>query len=133
MKRIRKIGLAVLRGGKLLLVRNKNTSKYIMPGGRIEKNESDIETLRREILEELTYKINGDEVKYVGEYEDIASNDADSIVNIKLYIGDIIGEFFPSNEIEEFVWFNPNMDNWELLSDIIKNKIIPDLIKKKYL
>ncbi|MBP8642415.1 MAG: NUDIX domain-containing protein [Bacteroidales bacterium] len=131
MKTIKKIGLALIKHKAILLVRNEGTVKYLMPGGRVEKGENDLETLQREIEEELSCKIDTKNISYVGEYQDIAANDFGYIVDIKLYHGEIIGDIVPSNEIAEYLWFNPLNDDWSILSDIVKNKIIPDLINRK--
>lgn len=133
MKTIPKIGLAAIRDGKLLIVRNKNTTKFLMPGGQPEKGEASLETLKREIKEELNCVIDTKKIKKLGEFSDLAANNPGCVVKMEVYIGNIIGEIYPSNEIAEFKWFDPKHDNIEILSDIIKNHILPDLMNKKYL
>jgi len=130
MKVIKKIGLAIIKNGKILLVRNMGTEKFLMPGGRVESDETDIQTLKREIMEELSVELHENTIKFIGIYEDVAANDPDSIVQIKLYTGEIMGQIKINNEIEEMRWFNPNIDDHSILSVIIKNKILPSIISK---
>lgn len=53
MKKIDKVGGIILRGKKLLVVRKRtkdNREEYIIPGGKREGNETDFETLKRELF-----------------------------------------------------------------------------------
>ena len=133
MNIIKKIGLATINNNCLLVVRNENTTKFLMPGGRVEKGEKELDTLIREIKEELSCNMDISTVKYLGEFEDFAANDPGKKVNIKLYLGNLNGNIEKNNEIEEIKWFDYKNDNIEILSDIVKNKILPFLISNKYL
>jgi len=69
MADIDKIGALILRGDRILLCRkNRDTSRLILPGGRIERGESDLECLAREIREELAADTL-EEIEYLGKYE----------------------------------------------------------------
>ncbi|WP_223920670.1 NUDIX domain-containing protein [Geobacter sp. AOG2] len=127
MNKIRKAGLAVIIDNKLLIVRCKNTSKYLMPGGKIEKGETQIEALHREIKEELDCEIAPGSLNYIGEFEDLAANNPGKVVNISLYSGTLIGNVKASSEIGDLMWFDPSNHEMDILSDIIKNKILPYL------
>ena len=59
----------------------------------------------------------------------MAANEANTIVQIKTYIGKISGEPNVNNEVEEQRWFSRN-DDFNILSPIIKNKILPVLLEK---
>jgi hypothetical protein len=50
-------------------------------------------------------------------------------VQIALYQGEVLGEPVASSEIAELVWFGPDSD-WDALSPILKNQIIPDCIRR---
>jgi 8-oxo-dGTP diphosphatase len=126
MADIRKAGLLVRDGGKMLLCRKSHTtSLLIVPGGRIEAGETPEQCLHREIAEELG-GIGLRHLQFVGTYEDAAAGELDKRVSIQLYSGDLLGEPVPTAEIVELVWFGPN-DDRALLSPTLANKILPDL------
>ena len=130
-----KVGLLVLRDGRVLLCRKDHmTSKLILPGGRIESGESHRACLDREIREELG-GITVTDAAYLGTYEDRASLDDPSLiktVRIELYQGALEGEPVASSEIAELVWFGPE-DDFSELTPIFLNQILPDLIARKVL
>jgi len=127
-----KVGVLILRGDRLLLCRkNRDTSKLILPGGRIEAGESDLECLARELREELG-EVALRNVEYVGTYEDRAALDDPAVLKtlrIALYRGDLVGEPTPASEITGLVWFGPESDVAEL-TPIFVNRILPDLLTR---
>ena len=135
MADINKIGVLILRGDRMLLCRKRrDTSRLILPGGRTEPGESDLECLAREIREELG-AVALDNVEYLGTYEDRAALDDPSVVKslrIILYRGELSGEPTPSSEIRELVWLGPDSD-WGALTPILLNRILPDLLARKIL
>ena len=50
MKMIDKVAFLFLRDGKILSTRSKGKDKYYIPGGKREGDETDIETLVREVI-----------------------------------------------------------------------------------
>ena len=135
MADINKVGLLVLRDDRLLLCRKgRDTSKLILPGGRLEAGESDLECLAREVREELG-DVSLKAVEYLGVYQDRAAFDDPSIVKtlrIVLYRGWLRGRPTPSAEIAELVWFGPDSDRRDL-TPILLNRILPDLIARAVL
>jgi 8-oxo-dGTP pyrophosphatase MutT (NUDIX family) len=130
-----KIGALILRGGRMLLCRKgRDTSKLILPGGRLEAGETELQCLARELREEL-----GDvaltRAERLGAYEDRAALDDPAVVKtvrIVLYRGELAGEPAPSAEIAELVWFGPDSDR-SRLSPILVNRILPDLFARAIL
>ena len=132
-----KIGLLVLNSQQtkfLVCEKSKEnvTADYIMPGGQLEENSME-ECLKNEIKEELNCKIDFKTLKYIGEYIDIAAGMPDKDVSIKLYKGDLIGKPEPSTEIKFVHWIGKEDKNNRKVSPIIRNKIIPDLVRRKIL
>ncbi len=127
-----KVGALILQGDRILLCRkNRDTSKLILPGGRIEAGESDLACLAREIREELG-GVSLTRVEYLGTYEDRASLDDPTVVKslrIALYRADLEGAPRPCSEIAELVWFGPDGDRRDL-TPIFINRILPDLLAR---
>ncbi|MDB5342000.1 MAG: hypothetical protein JWP89_377 [Schlesneria sp.] len=126
---ITKIGLVVIRERRLLVVRKDGSPWYILPGGRPEPNENDTMTLEREITEELSARLDVTSVSFIGTFSDRAANEPDSIVEIRLYNGEIQGLLLPANEIVEYRWLDPaDALLREQLAPSIANQILPYLL-----
>jgi 8-oxo-dGTP diphosphatase len=133
MNTITKVGLAIIKDKKLLIVRKEGTTKFLVPGGRPENSENEVETLQREIMEELNCDLDLNSLQYIGEFADIAANEPNTIIKVKLYSGTVSGSMVASSEIEEIRWFNPQSDDMEILAPSIKNKIVPGLLESHHL
>lgn len=132
-----KIGLLVLNEDKTkFLVVQKYpqnvTADYIMPGGQFDE-ETVVDCLKNEIKEELNCKVDFKTLEYITEYDDVAAGRPNRDVSIKLYKGVLIGNPQPSTEIENIHWIGKDEKTDQLVSPIIRHKIIPDLIERKIL
>ena len=128
-----KIGLLVLSedGDKFMVCEKNNfTSDFIMPGGQLDEGENDINCLSREIKEELNVNLDLNSLIFINEYNDIASGDLTKDVSIRLYQGKILGIPKPSSEIINYYWIGKEDIGNKRVSPIIRNKIIPDIVKK---
>lgn len=127
MRRLFKYGLVTTRGRQLLVVRERGTSKYILPGGRPHRGESAENTLAREIGEELNASLKLDSIRHYGTFEDMSANESSTIIQISVFLGEVEGDLTPSSEIEEIAWIGSN--HKLLLSPSIENKILPTLVR----
>ncbi|MBV7522580.1 NUDIX domain-containing protein [Ensifer sp. ENS12] len=127
MRTILKVGLAVISEGKILLVRKRGGEHLILPGGKPEGDEEDIEALEREIWEELGCCVERDSLSYSGCFSDQAAGLNDTFVSVRLYIGVLTGAPQPLAEIEALDW-HPIQD-WDnpLLAPSLRNSILPRL------
>lgn len=130
MDKIIKYGLLILKDGKFLINRKFGTDLFLMPGGKPEKGESVENCLVREIKEEHDCEADVSSIKFLGDFEDIAANEPDTIISMKVYLGEIKGEPNVNSEIEEQRWFGRN-DDVRVLSPIIRYKILPILLDKE--
>lgn len=128
MKEIDKIALIILENGKILSTKSIGKNKYYIPGGKREQNETDHQTLVREIKEELSVDVLQETIIYVGTF--IAQSDGDKEgINVKMtcYKADYIGVLQKNNEIEEIRWLNYN--DQSIISAV--DKIIFDFLKNE--
>lgn len=126
-REILKIGLAVIDGERLLLVRKRNSEFYILPGGKPEQGESDVEALSREIDEELGCAIASDRLCFLGTFSDEVAGVPDARVTIRLYAGALIGNPSPRSEIETLVWWTRTDYQEQALAPSLRNAILPFL------
>ena len=102
---IDKIALLYLRDGRILSTRSRGKDAYYIPGGKREAGESDLQTLVREIREELCVEIREDTVRYYGTFEAQAHGHAEGVlVRMTCYTADFTGTPRPDHEIAEIVW-----------------------------
>jgi len=121
---IEKVGLAVIIAGRLLVVRKHGSATFILPGGKPEPSETRLETLAREIFEELGCGVL--EPYFLGSFADRAA-DASGGVNVHLYKGDLKGAPVAQAEIEELDWIDLHCAVSKPLAPSIMNQILPFL------
>lgn len=103
---IDKIALIYIKDRKVLSSRSKGKDTYYLPGGKREGDETDQETLIREIKEELNVDIIEASINYYGTFEAQAHGHREGlIVRMTCYTAEFEGAPEASNEIEELIWF----------------------------
>ena len=129
---IDKVGGIVIKDKKVLVVRKKtkeNFLEFIIPGGKRESGETDLETLQREMQEEVNLKII--KTEYLGEYRDIAIFENIPIA-MKVYLCEVEGEINVQNEIKEFCWIDKNYKEQGIkVGSILEKFVLPQLIKRE--
>lgn len=105
MPTIDKVAWLHVVDGKLLAARSAGKDTWYLPGGKREEGESDVETLVREIAEELSVTLDPASAQLAGAWEAQAHGKADGVVvRMTCYTADYTGELKPSSEIESFGW-----------------------------
>lgn len=132
MEYLVRAGAIIIRENKLLMNRNKTSPIFLIPGGKVEPNETNEETLERELAEELKVKLKSAK-SFKAYYSDKALFD-NLPLRMDTYLVDIEGRPKPNSEILEVVWLNK--DDYESRKFNLAPffyKIIPDLIKEGHL
>jgi 8-oxo-dGTP diphosphatase len=102
---IDKIAWIRLEDSKILSTRSRGKDVYYIPGGKREPGETDVQTLVREIREELDVAIAPGSATHVGTFEAQAHGHAVGIaVRMTCYTADYQGTLTPSSEIDELIW-----------------------------
>lgn len=99
---IDKVALFPIRDRKILMVRKDEDHLYINLGGKREPGETDLETLARECMEELSVKLLVETCRPAGVFTDFTL-DGRPITSTD-YFGEVEGEFVPGKEIKEWAW-----------------------------
>lgn len=126
---IDKVGAIILKDKKILVQRkNNNREECIIPGGKRENKETDLETLKRELMEELTVEVV--KASYFGEYDDFAVFSGKPL-HVRAYLTEILGEIKCDNEIKEALWIDKNYhEDGIKLGSILREYIIPELVNR---
>jgi 8-oxo-dGTP pyrophosphatase MutT (NUDIX family) len=105
MTQIDKIAWIEIQDKKILSTKSFGKDKYYIPGGKREANETDSQTLLREIKEELTVDLDSNSLQLIGIFEAHAHGlQAGVSVKMTCYSANFAGVLKPSSEIEEMVW-----------------------------
>ena len=119
MTLIDKIAWIRLADGKILSTRSLGKDVYYLPGGKREPGETDVQTLVREIREELDVVIAPDSASHVGTFEAQAHGHATGVtVRMICYAAGppspenpcrhsvAMATLAPSSEIAELAWLS---------------------------
>src|SRR5579859_5346532 len=128
-------GVFVDNKGRLLISKDKGSTKWQMLGGRIEKGETRIECLKREIKEELDSKIEVDLKMYKDCPVFPAANDPGKTVKLYFYFCKLLTKPKLIENVEFLHWLTKEeaeSGKFEF-SEAVKNFLLPELIKDKIL
>ncbi|WP_171814478.1 NUDIX hydrolase [Arthrobacter dokdonensis] len=130
---IQKVGAAIVLDRKVIALRKTNqpSSEYYMAGGKIEDGETQLQTLKRELDEELGVAVK--EYDYIGTYEDLAVFEGTPI-RLHAYYVLVEGRPKPANEVKEYRWFDSKWKSEGIeLSSILAEQVIPELVARGYI
>jgi len=112
---------------RLLVVRKKNSTYFMMPGGKIESGESCQEALVRELYEELGLQVMKDDLQFLGRHSALAVNEKDTMVEASIYKvcvehGVLVS---PKSEIDEIIWLTKHTFQKFKLAHLLKEFTLP--------
>jgi 8-oxo-dGTP diphosphatase len=99
------VGWLALADGQILSTRSRGKDVYYIPGGKREPGESDLDTLIREMWEELAVTIDPATATHAGTFTAQAHGRPTGVdVRMACYTADHAGTPTASSEIEEVRW-----------------------------
>jgi len=130
------VGTMFFQNGKLLIDKPRKRPTFQMIGGSVEKMETPLQAAIRECHEELGPNAIFDETKLTLEmdFDEIATSDQKTKIHFYVfkYEGKLEGTLTTSEEIEKFMWFGI-YDDLNLVSNTLKNEVIPYCIKQEWI
>lgn len=114
--------------GQMLLVRKKNTARFMQAGGKIETNESPLQALLRELHEELQIQPDLATIHYHGMFHAPAANEPNHVVHAHIYQLTWHNPIHIAAELEEAHWKLPRDAKQLPLAPLTEHIILPLLI-----
>jgi 8-oxo-dGTP diphosphatase len=105
-----RIVAAVIRNeqGRVLLVRKRGAAVWQQPGGKRDAGDrDDLNTLARELREELGCTMHREGARWIGRFSATAANEPGHVVEAEVYEVKADGPFVVQAEIEALCWVNP--------------------------
>jgi 8-oxo-dGTP pyrophosphatase MutT (NUDIX family) len=114
-----KIAFILIENRFILSTRSKGKDVFYIPGGKREHGETDVQTLIREVKEELTVVIKPESIRYLETFTAQSHGEKQGVlVQMTCYTASYAGELIPSSEIEEIRWLNSS--DTDLISPVDK-------------
>ena len=113
------------RGGRVLTVRKRGTGAFMLPGGKRNPGENDLDALSRELGEELGCDLVSAE--HLGTYDAPAANEPDTRVYGSIYLADVAGGLSARAEIEELLWIEPKSPPSVRLAPLLERQVLTRL------
>lgn len=111
--------------GRVLLVRKQGSDFLIQPGGKPEPGESELETLQRELAEELGVGFIAERCAFLGEFEDSAVHEPGLRVRTRCYMVELQGVPAPGAEIAELVWVDADAATRWRIAPLSASHVMP--------
>ena len=112
--------------GRVLLVRKRGTDTFIQPGGKREPGEDSLQTLARELAEEVGVGLRPGAIR-LGEFEDVAVNEAGARVQAEVFLASVDGTPSAGAEIGELAWVDPAAPGERKIAPLSRWQILPML------
>ncbi|MGV8896451.1 MAG: exonuclease domain-containing protein [Rhodoglobus sp.] len=111
--------------GRTLLVRKRGSSSFMQAGGKIERGESAVVALSRELLEEIGLELDLDETEYLGSFRAEAANESDTVIRAEVFAMMTSLTPIASGEIEELIWIDNDEPAGIELAPLTRDTILP--------
>jgi len=127
-----KIAVAIIinKKNELLTVRKFGSTYYQLPGGKIESNERPVDTLIRELEEELGLSLKEEQCSFLTVHEAQAVNEKGKTVRgfvFRCQLSDLDKVGLAQAEIEEVRWVKPEETSTVNLANLLKQIALPIL------
>jgi 8-oxo-dGTP diphosphatase len=115
--------------GRVLLVRKRHAAFFMQPGGKLEDGETVIETLARELKEELGCTLL--KAEFLGVFSAPAANEPAHRVEAALFHAEVAGEITAGAEIEELAWVEPSQTSELALAPLTRDHVLPLIASRR--
>ena len=124
------VAAVVLRDdtGRILVVRKRGTDRFMLPGGKIEPDETPDQTAVREIGEEVGLALDPGLLDFLGEWTAPAANEPGLLVHGHVYAHPWMTGAVASAEIADLRLLHPDeMADRDDLAPLLVTRVLPAL------
>ncbi len=122
--------VCVVRDGLLLTVRKRGTSRFMLPGGKLEPGETPVDCAVREAAEEVGLDLSAADLVELGDWTADAANEPGALVHSTVFVAPPSRPDQPepvaSGEIDELRW-QPLGDRSPDLAPLLATYVLPAL------
>ena len=116
--------------GRVLVVRKRGTSRFMLPGGKIEEDETPAQAAIRELHEEVGADLDSHRLTLLGEWTAPAANEPGHSVHGHIFEHPWVAGLVARAEIEEALWLHPDaMATRDDLAPLLVMRVLPALTK----
>lgn len=113
--------------GRLLLVRKRGTSAFMLPGGKLEAGEDALAALCRELGEELGQRFARSAFTALGRFEAPAANEPDTWVSAEVFTGTLDEPVSVAAELDAQRWLVRGEPWPDDLAPLLRLHVLPAL------
>lgn len=114
--------------GRVLVVRKKGTSRFMLPGGKIEPGERPDQTAVRELAEEVGARLDPTALTLLGDWTAAAANEPGLLVHGHIYEHPWQSGLMAQGEIDTALWLHPDdMAERDDLAPLLVTRVLPRL------
>jgi 8-oxo-dGTP diphosphatase len=110
---------------RVLVVRKHGSATFIQPGGKREPGEDSLQTLARELHEELGVDLIPRSARRLGLFEETAANEPGHHVQGESWWVQVIGQPNARAEIAELAWIPLQPPHGRVLARLSEHHILP--------
>ncbi len=114
--------------GCVLVVRKRGTTRYMLPGGKIENGETPAHAAIRELHEEVGAVLDAAQLHFLGDWITAAANEPDHLVHGYIFEHPWVDGLAVEAEIEDLLWLHPDeMIYRDDLAPLLIERVLPAL------
>lgn len=121
--------VVLLDAGRLLTVRKRGTSRFMLPGGKVEPGEEPSATAIREVHEELRLSLRAEELRLLGDWAAPAANEPETTVTGLVFTHPLTALPVAAAEIAELRW-HPVAHDADDLAPLLRRHVLPALRRR---
>jgi len=124
------VSAVVLRDeqGRILVVRKRGTTRYMLPGGKIETGETPAQAAIRELHEEVGAVLDAEQLHFLGDWITAAANEPNHSVHGYIFEHPWIEGLAVRAEIDDLLWLHPDdMTQRNDLAPLLTERVLPAL------